>query len=145
MDIRTHKCIKIDTKDSHGIGNGFLVPVYNKHDGFIPDGEEPQQVYLTVVAPGKIKGPHLHYIRTGRFVCIRGNIRIVVKVNNTYETFYSGEAHSYQLIEVPRGVPAALQNLGGEEAYVLNLPTPAWTPEMNDEHTANFDDFDFNS
>jgi len=46
---------------------------------------------------------------------------------------------------VPTGVPAAIQCLGNEEAYMLNMPNPAWTPEMNDEHHADFKDFDFDS
>ena len=41
------------------------------------------------------------------------------------------------------GVPAALQNICEEEAFVINMPHPAWTPDMNDEHTADFSDFDF--
>jgi hypothetical protein len=45
---------------------------------------------------------------------------------------------------VPKGIPAALQNIGNSDAYVLNMPFPAWTPTMNDEHTADFSDFNFN-
>ena len=92
-----------------------------------------------------MKGPHLHFIRTGFFTCIKGNVRIVLKVGNEYKTFFSGEDHSYLSIEVPTGVPAAIQCLGNEEAYMLNMPNPAWTPEMNDEHHADFSDFDFDS
>ena len=40
-------------------------------------------------------------------------------------------------------MPAALQNLGDDEAYVLNMPNPAWTPMMDDEHVADFSDFDW--
>ena len=34
-------------------------------------------------------------------------------------------------------------DLDDDEAYVLNMPSPAWTPTMNDEHTADFSGFDF--
>ena len=44
---------------------------------------------------------------------------------------------------MPTGVPAALQNLGQTEAFVLNMPNPAWTPEMKDEYSADFSDFKF--
>jgi len=121
------------------------VPIYNINDGFFSPGKEPQQVYLTVIAPRKIKGPHLHYIRTGCFTCIKGNARFVLKVAAGYEVVYSGEAHEYRTVVVPTGVPAALQNLGDDDAYVLNMPYPAWTPDMNDEHSADFSDFDFDS
>jgi dTDP-4-dehydrorhamnose 3,5-epimerase-like enzyme len=134
---------KFITKDSNGKPNGFLVPIYNIHDGFFPSGKEPQQVYLTVIAPGAIKGPHLHFIRTGCFTCIKGNARFVLKTEHGYEVVYSGESHEYRTVIVPTGIPAALQNLGSEDAYVLNMPNPAWTPDMNDEHTADFADFDF--
>ncbi|MBU3542207.1 cupin domain-containing protein [Polynucleobacter sp. MWH-Loch1C5] len=134
---------KFQTKNSQGKVNGFLVPLYNIHDGFFPSGKEPQQVYLTVIAPGEIKGPHLHFIRTGCFTCIKGNARFVLKIDEGYQVVMSGEDHEYRSVIVPTGVPAALQNLGKEDAYVLNMPQPAWTPDMNDEHSADFSDFDF--
>jgi dTDP-4-dehydrorhamnose 3,5-epimerase-like enzyme len=120
-----------------------LVPVYNIHDEFFAPGSEPQQVYLTVVTPGAIKGPHLHYIRTGFFTCIKGNIRIVVKTADGYQEYLSGEDYNYQSVKVPTGVAAVIQNLGQEDAFVLNMPNPAWTPDMNDEYTADFSDYDF--
>lgn len=40
-------------------------------------------------------------------------------------------------------MPAALQNIGVGDAFVFNMPESAWTPDMNDEHTADFSDFDF--
>lgn len=134
---------KFITKDSTGTPNGYLVPIYNIHDGFFPPGKEPQQVYLTVVGPRQIKGPHLHFIRTGCFTCIKGNARFVLKTPAGYEVIYSGEAYDYRSVIVPTGVPAALQNLGDDDAFVLNMPNPAWTPDMNDEHGADFSDFDF--
>ena len=144
MTLQIKSNQKFITKDQAGETNGFLVPLYNIHDGFFLPGKEPQQVYLTVISPSKIKGPHLHFIRTGCFTCIKGNARFVLKTENGYEIVYSGEAHQYRTVIVPTGVPAALQNLGDDDAYVLNMPNPAWTPDMNDEHSADFSDFDFN-
>lgn len=143
MEIKTKTNSKFITKDATATVNGFLVPIYNINDGFFPAGKEPQQVYLTVIAPRQIKGPHLHFIRTGCFTCIKGNARFVLKTPDGYQTFFSGDDHQYLSVIVPTGVPAAMQNLGSEEAYVLNMPTPAWTPNMNDEHDADFSDFDF--
>ena len=143
MEIRVKKNPRFMTYDAAESANGFLVPIYNIHDDFFKLGREPQQVYLTVLAPGAIKGPHLHLIRTGCFTCIKGNARFVLKILCEYQIFYSGESHDYLTVEVPIGVPAALQNLGDEDAYVLNMPNPAWTPSMNDEHWADFSDFDF--
>ncbi|MBK8809916.1 MAG: WxcM-like domain-containing protein [Acidobacteria bacterium] len=144
MEIRTVTHPKFVTRDGDGEVNGFLVPLFNEHDGFFAEGKEPRQVYLTTVLPGKIKGPHLHFVRTGFFTCIKGNVRVVLRVDGDYVVFLSGESHEYRSIEIPTGVPAAVQCLGDEEALVLNMPNPAWTAEMNDEHSADFEDFDFN-
>jgi len=141
--LKTKTNSKLITKDTDGLPNGYLVPIYNIHDGFFEAGREPQQVYLTVISPGKIKGPHLHFIRTGCFTCIKGNVRFVLKATEGYQIILSGEDHEYRSVIVPTGVPAALQNIGEGEAFVLNMPQPAWTPEMNDEYSADFSDFDF--
>ena len=141
MQVKTNK--RFETKDASGQPNGFLVPLYNVHEGFHAPGKEPQQVYMTVVFKGQIKGPHLHFVRTGCFTCIKGNARFVLKTATGYEVVYSGEAHEYRSVIVATGTPAALHALGDEDAYVLNMPTPAWTPDMHDEHSADFRDFDF--
>lgn len=143
MIIRTLTHKKYVTKTEEGDVNGFLVPLYNIHEKFFATGKEPQQVYMTTIQPGKIKGPHLHFIRTGFFTCIKGNVRVVLKVDNEYQTFYSGEDYDYRSVEVPTGIPAAIQCLGEEEAFMLNMPNPAWTADMNDENSADFSDFDF--
>lgn len=142
MNIRTQKHSKFETKAKDGRSNGYLVPLYNIHDGFFLAGSEPKQVYLTVIAPGERKGPHLHHVRTGFFTCIKGNVKIVLKTAAGYEELYSGESYDYLSIEVPTGVPALLINLGEDEAFVLNMPNPAWTPTMNDENSADFSDYE---
>jgi dTDP-4-dehydrorhamnose 3,5-epimerase-like enzyme len=141
--MKTKENRKIYTKDSNGIINGYLVPIYNVNDDFHRQDKEPKQVYLTVVKKGAIKGPHLHHIRTGYFTCIKGNIRIVVKIDEEYKCFFSGEDYGFLSIIIPIGIPAALQNIGEGDAFILNMPSPAWTPEMNDEHTADFSDFNY--
>ena len=140
MDLRTQKHPRLPTRDKEGCPNGYLVPIYNVHDEFFDPGREPQQVYLTVVSVGGAKGPHLHHIRTGFFTCIKGNVRIVVKLDGEYREYLSGEAHDYLSLEVPVGVPALVENIGAEDAFVLNMPNPAWTAAMNDEHGADFSD-----
>ncbi len=144
--LRTRDHPKIITYAPDGAPNGYLVPIYNVHDrlpGGESDGAEPQQVYCTAIAPHAIKGPHLHHVRTGRFTCLHGNVRLVVKTPAGYDEYFSGQDHDYLTVEVPPGVAVALQNLGGSDALVLNMPSPAWHPDMHDEHTADFGDFDF--
>lgn len=141
MEIRTQKHPKFVTKHKTGAANGYLVPLYNINDGLFPKGAEPKQVYLTVISPGEKKAPHLHFIRTGFFTCIKGDVRIVLKTPEGYKEFYSGENHDYLSVEVPTGIPSLVVNAGEGEAFVLNMPNPAWTPEMNDEHEADFSDY----
>ena len=142
MTLRTHPNLQIITYQNN-IKNGWLLPIYNIHDSFITRLEAPEQVYLTAIDGYAIKGPHLHFKRRGLFTCVYGNIRIIARVNNKYEIYYSGDDHNYQTIEVPRGIPVALQNLENKTALVLNMPCPAWTPEMNDQNKVEFDDFNF--
>jgi dTDP-4-dehydrorhamnose 3,5-epimerase-like enzyme len=142
MDIRTQKHHKFATKTEAGLPNGYLVSLYNTHECFFAQGSEPKQVYLTVISPGMKKGPHLHYVRTGFFTCIKGDIKIVLKTDQGYKEFFSGENYDYLSVEVPKGIPALMVNVGDGEAFVLNMPSPAWTPTMNDEHAADFKDYD---
>jgi len=143
MPLPTMDHPKISTKDADGDINGFLVPIVNIHDAFPGTGEWPKQVYLTVVAPGKVKGPHLHKKRWGLFTCILGNIRIVVRNEGRYEEYLTGVDHQFRTVQVPAGIPAALQNIGDTDAYVLNMPSPAWRADDQDEHTVSFDDYEF--
>ncbi len=143
MEIKVKTNKKIITKNQNGFNNGFLVPIYNINEGFFEKGNEPKQVYLTVVEPKEVKGPHLHYKRSGCFTCIKGNARFILKINNSYKIYFSGEDYEFKSLIVPKGIPAALQNIGNVDAYILNMPSPEWRPDMNDEHTSDFSDFNF--
>lgn len=143
MPLLTHPHPRIPTTDRRGTPKGFLVPIFNVHDGVIAPAQYPQQVYLTVVAPNSIKGPHLHQKRWGLFTCIKGNVKVVVRTPAGYEEYWSGEDHHYTSVQIPPSVPAALQNGGSEDAYVLNLPSPAWRPDDQDEHDVVFEDYTF--
>ena len=143
MALRTMNHPLISTKSKDGKDNGYLIPIFNVHDRFIPEGHHPQQVYLTAVSPGSVKGPHLHMKRWGCFTCIKGNIKVVARIDNRYEEYFSGEDHGYASIEIPAGTPVALQNTGDTDALVLNLPCPAWHIDDQDDHPASFDDYDF--
>lgn len=139
MSIRVYKHPKKLTKDKSGDTNGFLIPIYNVHDNFVSVEHLPMQVYLTVCDIGAVKGPHLHFKRWGYFTCIKGDIRVVVRVNGVYEEYFSGVNYDYATIEVPPGTPAAIQNIANEQSYVINTPSPAWHIDDQDENTVEFD------
>jgi dTDP-4-dehydrorhamnose 3,5-epimerase len=141
--IRTKSNPKISTKNSRGIENGFLVPIINIHDRFLETEQWPKQVYLTVASPGEVKGPHLHKKRWGLFTCLKGNIKIVVRVDGKYVEYFSGENYEFATIQIPPHFPAALVNMWNKDAYVLNMPSPSWSAEDPDEWSVEFVGYDF--
>jgi dTDP-4-dehydrorhamnose 3,5-epimerase-like enzyme len=119
----------IETRDPQGKTNGWLMPLWNVEER--PD-LQPAQVYLTVVAPGCSKGPHLHKIREQRYHCIKGAVIIVTRDEKTgeYSTAYLWQGD--RLI-VKAGTPSQLINNSDAESWIINMPTPAWTPGNRDE------------
>jgi dTDP-4-dehydrorhamnose 3,5-epimerase-like enzyme len=136
----TTKLLKaIPTAAADGTPNGFLLPIWNS--AF--DSYRPEQVYLTTILPGKAKGPHLHKQRAGAFTCIKGAVLIVARIDGEYREHFCCGAFDVcgssrtccgsTTVHIPAGVPAAIYNLGVDEAFVLNMPTPAWR-DNSDEH-----------
>lgn len=141
--VRHKRNPRIATRSAEGRENGYLVPILNRHEDFVRDAQWPRQVYLTVSQPGEVKGPHLHFKRWGLFTCVKGNVKIVVRIDGRYEEHFSGESHGHRTVQVPAGVPAALVTLGDEPAYTLNMPSPAWQADDRDDWDVAFDDYDF--
>lgn len=134
MKIKTYPHTKIPTRNAGGKINGYLIPIYNEHESPVDPAQRPRQVYLTVVNPGETKGPHLHMQRWGLFTCVSGNVKIIIRTPQGYREEHSGEDHQYRTVQVPAGWAAALKNEGAKEAFVLNMPSPAWTPSNPDDH-----------
>ena len=138
--VKVKKNKKFISKNSSGSENGYVIPILDIAEKF-PDSERfPHQVYLTVVAPGDIKGPHHHKIRYAMYTCIKGNIKIVVKKPNTYEIYYSGENYNFATIWVEKGFPTALINLEKDrESMIINTPNPSYLECPDDEYDVEFD------
>lgn len=117
---------RIETKDANGKPNGFLIPIWH-----VDQGLKIEQVYLTTVAPFTQKGPHLHLRRRGLFTCIRGNVMVVWRFDGKYR---ESELTVGDRLEIQPGIPAAFYNLNSEEAYLLNMPSPPWRVDDQDEH-----------
>ena len=143
-EIKSKKNPKIKTTSNDGTVNGFLIPIINVHDNFVQPEQWPKQVYCTVAAPGSKKGPHLHKKRWGLFTCIKGNVKIVIKIDNTYHEHFSGEDHNFATIQVPAGIPSVLINIGKDDAYILNMPSPSWHPDDQDDWDVEFSDYNYN-
>lgn len=123
---------RIPTKDAQGNPNGWLLPVWNIHEG-----PSISQVYITAIAEGAVKGPHLHMKRRGLFRVIQGDVLLVIRTDNGYLRVPLED----ECVAVPPGMPAALYNVGKGEAMVINMPKPAWRKNDQDEWLVDGWDF----
>ena len=123
--------MRILTKDANGKENGWVLPIWNCREVEY----RPDQVYLTAIAPGCSKGPHLHKIRTGYFACVSGRVHAILRRGDQYETYRLGLYNAHEPLRVPPGVACELRNVGAEEAILINMPSPSWSADEPDEWT----------
>ena len=75
LDLEKH-----ETKDVHDSHiNGELTVIWRNWDEII---KKPDMVYVNLVNPGEIKGPHIHKNRTSYFYCIDGKMVIIIQDKN---------------------------------------------------------------
>lgn len=122
--IRRESCKKVTTKDSQQAPNGFLVELYK-------DG--PKTVlYLTAAYPKAFKGYHRHTVRASHYVCLRGRMKItVVEGKEKVEHILNGDQP--ERLYLPTNVWIGLENIGDEEAWLINFPEPAYDPSLAGE------------
>jgi dTDP-4-dehydrorhamnose 3,5-epimerase-like enzyme len=122
VDIERAK--KVITYDHAGKENGWLIELYK-------DGPKTT-AYLTAAAPGAFKGYHLHRVRAARYVCVRGRMKIILYVGGKREEHLLDGVNPERLF-IPPNVATGLQNVGDDEAWLINYPDPAYDPELADE------------
>lgn len=115
---------KVSTFDPAGSKNGSLTELYK-------EGEKTT-AYLTTIKPGMFKGYHLHRVRAARYVCIRGKMKITLYRGKEREE-YILDAQRPERLFIPEGVATGLQNIGNEEAWLINYPDPPYDPNLKDE------------
>lgn len=131
---------KITTRNRFRQENGYLVPILDIQEGFPPEQDFPRQIYLTVVAPGEVKGPHYHKQRYAMYTCIQGNIKVILKTDAGYKFHYSGEDHNYATIWIRAGIPTAVINLERDKpSLILNMPNPSFLETPYDDMDVEFD------
>jgi len=123
-EVATMPAKKVTTYDHAGKENGWLIELYK-------DGDKTT-AYLTAAAPGAFKGYHLHRIRAARYVCVRGRMKIILYVNGERQEHVL-DAASPQRLFIPPNVATGLQNVGDEEAWLVNYPEPPYDPSLKDE------------
>lgn len=115
---------KVTTYTADRSENGFLVELYKDGDKTV--------AYLTAAQPGAFKGYHLHRVRAARYVCIRGTMRIILYKDKQREEHILDASKPSRLF-IPPNVATGLENIGDEEAWLINYPDPAYDPSLKDE------------
>lgn len=122
--MRKEPCKSVVTRDASGKENGFLVELYK-------DGKDTT-LYLTATFPGGQKGYHLHTVRQSHLVCVRGKMKITL-VEEKNKTEHLLDAQKPERLLVPTGVWILYENIGNEEGWMLNFPTPPYDPDLKGE------------
>ena len=130
-DIRIEPAKKVITHAHDGSENGWLVELWK-------DGPKTT-AYLTAASPGSFKGYHLHRVRAARYVCIRGRMKIILYVDGKRHEHVL-DAAAPQRLFIPPNVATGLQNIGDDEAWLVNYPEPAYDPELKDEQVEYSED-----
>lgn len=104
--------------------NGFLIELFK-------DGEKTC-LYLTAAAPGAFKGYHLHRVRASRYVCIKGKMKITLFVKGKFEEHIL-DANNPKRLYIPKNTATGLENIGDEEAWLINFPDPPYDPSLKGE------------
>ena len=115
---------RVITYDHDGNENGWLVELYK--DGRLT------LAYLTAATPGAFKGYHLHRVRAARYVCVRGRMKIILYQDGRRQEHLL-DATNPQRLFIPPNVATGLQNIGDEEAWLINYPDPPYDPDLKDE------------
>ena len=107
--------------------NGFLVEL-------LKEGEKTA-AYLTAAKPGAFKGYHEHTVRASRYVCIKGMMKIILYVGgaNGKREEHILSADAPKRLFIPPHIPTGLENIGDEEAWLVNFPDPYYDPSLKDE------------
>lgn len=127
-----------DVKDSHI--NGELTVVWRDWDEII---NEPKMVYVNIINPKQIKGPHIHKNRTTYFYCINGEVIIIVKDKEGNFHELKGDSRKPKLIEVSNDIPVAIVNPTTNISTVLVLADIAWKPDDNEMENVTFENYDW--
>ena len=127
-----------DVLDAHI--NGELTVIWRNWDKII---KNPEMIYLNLVNPGEIKGPHIHKNRTSYFFCIEGKMIIVIQDKNGKYHEIEANSGSSKLVSVSNGVSAAIINPSNKISKILVMADIAWRPNDNEMENNTFDNYDW--
>ena len=129
--VTTEPAKKVTTFAHSGSENGFLIELFkDKETG------QKTEAYLTAATPGAFKGYHLHRVRAARYVALKGKMKITT-FEHTGEKWEKTEtildAANPMRMFIPKDIATGLENIGNEEAWLINYPDPAYDPSLKDE------------
>jgi len=124
--VKTETAKKAITYDLSGKENGFLIELFKNEDG------TKTKVYLTCAKPGAFKGYHMHRVRAARYMAVKGKMKIILYVNGKREEHIL-TADNLTRLYIPKNTPTGLENIGNEDAWLINYPDPAYDPSLKDE------------
>lgn len=130
-NVKVEPVKKVVTKDLQGQKNGFLMELFKDKAT-----REKTEAYLTAALPGAFKGYHLHRVRAARYVALKGKMKITTYeyVNGRWEkTETILDSSSPVRMFIPKDTATGLENIGDQEAWLINYPDPAYDPNLKDE------------
>ncbi len=122
---------KVITLDNSKKENGFLIELFKDKQTSLKT-----EVYLSAAFPGAFKGYHLHRVRAARYVCLKGKMKIITyeRENNSWiRTENILDAANPTRLFIPKNTATGLENIGTEEAWLVNYPDPSYDPSLIDE------------
>lgn len=129
--IQIKPCKKVDTKHTDGKPNGWLLELQSDRDGFTDHLKG--SFYLTVLAPGVVKGYHIHAVAEYHVTCVKGRVRSTVYKSRTERQEVEHGEGSFQTIKYAPGCAHLISNIGEGEAYVIIYRYPAWSPDLPEQ------------
>lgn len=115
---------RVPTFDHNKKENGFLTELFKEGNKTVS--------YLSAAKPGAFKGYHLHRVRAARYVCVKGRIKIILYKERKREEYILDAAYPQRLF-IPPNIATGLQNIGDEEAWLINYPDPSYDPDLKNE------------
>ena len=103
------------------------------------------QSYVTTCDPGVIKAWHYHKLQTDSFICIHGEIKLVLYdarghslTKNMVNELHLG-VHNPLLVKIPPMVYHGFTVTGNETAIIINLPSELYNYDNPDEYRVSHD------
>lgn len=121
--------------------NGSLTIVWRDWDDIIKN--HPKMVYVSLVNPGEIKGPHIHTKRNSYFTCIHGKVVFIIRDKSGKYIEIESNSDEPTLVFVPKNFPSAHINISNDISKVLALADVSWRPNDNEMKNILFENYDW--